>query len=123
MTSWFGITGATHPPKIFGRPSFISDLFSMKSLEGRVNNLNEHHESMIPVRQTEELRERWTAIQASFVDEPRKAVEEADHLVASAIKQIEEVFAAQRSNLEKQWTRGDQISTEDLRVSLQHYRD
>jgi len=78
---------------------------------------------MIPARQSEELRERWMTIQSNFVDEPRKAVEDADQLVASAIKQIEEVFSAQRANLEKQWTRGEQISTEDLRISLQHYRE
>ena len=93
-----------------------------------MKNLEEPRESkprvsMIPARQSEELRERWMAIQSNFVDEPRKAVEDADHLVASAIKQIEEVFSAQRANLEKQWTRGEQISTEDLRVSLQHYRE
>jgi hypothetical protein len=69
------------------------------------------------------LREQWRIIQSSFVDEPRRSVEQADKLVASAIKQIEEVFAAERSNLEKQWSRGDQVSTEDLRVCLQHYRD
>ena len=78
--------------------------------------------ALLPKRQLEELRGRWSSIQTSFVDEPRKAVEAADKLVASAIKQIEEVFFAQRSNLEKQWSRGDQVSTEDLRVCLQHYR-
>jgi len=78
--------------------------------------------SLLPARQGQELRDHWTAIQSRFVDEPRKAVEEADSLVASAMKQIEEVFAAQRNNLEKQWKRGEEVSTEDLRVSLQHYR-
>jgi len=78
--------------------------------------------SLITTRQVEELRERWTAIQSRFVDEPRKSVQEADQLVQSAIQQIEEVFASERSNLEKQWSRGDQASTEDLRICLQHYR-
>jgi hypothetical protein len=73
--------------------------------------------------QIEELRAKWNSIQTNFVDQPHKAVEDADNLVASAIKQIEEVFAAQRSNLEKKWQGGDDLSTEDLRVSLQRYRD
>jgi len=77
---------------------------------------------IIPKRQLEELRGRWTNIQAGFVDEPRKAVQEADALVKMAIKQIEETFSAERTELEKQWSRGDTVSTEDLRVSLQHYR-
>jgi hypothetical protein len=73
--------------------------------------------------QVEELRTKWNSIQTNFVDQPRKAVEDADNLVASAIKQIEEVFAAQRANLEKKWQGGDNVSTEDLRVALQRYRD
>jgi hypothetical protein len=65
---------------------------------------------------------RWEAVQTGFVDEPRKAVEEADSLVAQVIKRLSEVFADERTNLEHQWDRGDQISTEDLRIALQKYR-
>ncbi len=65
---------------------------------------------------------RWDAIQTGFVDEPRKAVEEADTLVAEVMKKLAEVFAKERSELEKQWDRGDRISTEDLRVALRRYR-
>jgi hypothetical protein len=57
------------------------------------------------------------------VDEPRKAVADADRLVTDAIKQLEGTFTAQRSNLEKQWTQGQEVSTEDLRITLQHYRE
>ena len=78
--------------------------------------------SLLPPRQVEELRERWTSIQSRFVDEPRKSVEDADKLVLSAIQQLEEVFSSERAGLEKQWTRGEEVSTEDLRVCLQHYR-
>jgi hypothetical protein len=69
-----------------------------------------------------DLRTRWKDIQTGFVDEPRKAVEQADGLVASAMKRLAEVFAQERSKLEQQWDRGDQVSTEDLRVALQRYR-
>ena len=78
--------------------------------------------TLIPPQQVEHLRQQWTNVQSHFVDEPRKSVEEADQLVAAAIKQIEDGFSAGRSNLEKQWSRGDQASTEDLRICLQHYR-
>lgn len=67
-------------------------------------------------------RTRWDAIQTGFVDEPRKAVEEADALVAQVIKRLSEVFAEERATLEHQWGRGSQISTEDLRQSLRKYR-
>jgi hypothetical protein len=31
-------------------------------------------------------------------------------------------FAEERQNLESQWDRGDDVSTEDLRIALQRYR-
>jgi hypothetical protein len=68
------------------------------------------------------FRTRWEAVQTGFVDEPRRAVEEADSLVAQVIKRLSEVFADERTSLERQWDRGDQISTEDLRVALRKYR-
>ena len=68
------------------------------------------------------LRDRWSSIQAGFVDEPRRAVEQADGLVAEAMKRLAEMFAQERSNLEQQWDRGGDVSTEDLRQALQRYR-
>jgi len=77
---------------------------------------------MFPGEEAAGYRTRWDAIQTGFVDEPRKAVEEGDALVAQMIKRLTEVFADERSSLEKQWDRGEQVSTEDLRQSLQKYR-
>jgi len=96
---------------------------SMQKTEAEVIPFQRTSGSLLPNLQVEELRTKWSTIQTNFVDQPRKAVEDADHLVASAIKQIEEVFAARRANLEKKWQGGDDVSTEDLRVSLQRYRD
>jgi hypothetical protein len=70
----------------------------------------------------QELRSRWDRIQTAFVDEPRDAVKQADELVAQAIKGLAENFAAARNRLEEQWDRGDDVSTEDLRVALKKYR-
>ena len=75
-----------------------------------------------PITRLDDLRNRWNDVQTAFVDEPRRAVEQADGLVASAMKRLAEVFAEERSKLEKQWDRGDNVSTEDLRVALQRYR-
>ena len=69
-----------------------------------------------------QLRNQWTDIQAGFVDEPRRAVERADGLVADAIKRLAETFANERAQLEGQWDRGSDVSTEDLRQALQRYR-
>jgi hypothetical protein len=69
-----------------------------------------------------ELRERWERLQARFVDEPQEAVEEADGLVSDVFDQLTRTFAAERGSLEEQWNRGEEASTEDLRVALQRYR-
>jgi hypothetical protein len=71
---------------------------------------------------TVEVRSRWEKIQGGFVDEPRRAVEEADTLVAELMQQLADSFANERKGLEGQWDRGDEVSTEDLRIALQRYR-
>ena len=68
------------------------------------------------------FRSRWEAVQTGFVDEPRAAVEQADALVAEVIKRLAEVFADERTTLEQQWGRGDNVSTEDLRIAMKRYR-
>ena len=77
---------------------------------------------LFPNNELDDLKNRWSTVQAAFVDEPRRAVEQADGLVASAMKRLAEVFAEERSRLEQQWDRGDNVSTEDLRLALQRYR-
>jgi hypothetical protein len=72
--------------------------------------------------ETAGYRTQWDAIQTGFVDEPRKAVQEADALVALVMKRLSDVFTEERSSLERQWGKGDEISTEDLRVALRRYR-
>lgn len=81
--------------------------------------------AMFAPDEAEGFRTRWDAIQTGFVDEPRRAVEEADSLVAQVIKRLSEVFADERSHLEGQWGRADrddQASTESLRLALRKYR-
>ena len=68
------------------------------------------------------FRERWEGFQRGFVDEPRDSVEQADALVAELMQKLAQTFSDERSSLEDQWSRGDDVSTEDLRVALQRYR-
>ena len=69
-----------------------------------------------------EFQRRWETIQTGFVDEPRQTVEQADELVAHVMKRLAEGFATERERLEGQWGRGEDVSTEDLRIALQRYR-
>ena len=68
-----------------------------------------------------DFRARWEVIQQGFVDDPRKAVTEADNLVDDLLKRLSDTFERQHQDLEKQWSDGEP-STEDLRSALQRYR-
>src|SRR5215471_20379589 len=96
------------PRKNYEKHFSISEICLKKSWEGPMNESNElrnreqdvvlNHPvdgetaTLISADQVEHLRQQWTTVQSHFVDEPRKSVEEADHLVATAIKQIEDGF-------------------------------
>lgn len=71
---------------------------------------------------SERLRTRWIEIQGRFVDDPRSAVQQADALVSEVVDKITQMFASEHSSLDSQWKQGNNVSTEDLRKALQHYR-
>lgn len=77
---------------------------------------------LFPTGEAEGFRSRWHEVQVGFVDDPGTAVEQADSLVAEMIRRLAKVFADERSKIEAQSSRGDNISTEDLRVALRQYR-
>ena len=49
-------------------------------------------------------------------------MQEADGLVAEMIERLAQMFSEERTRLESQWGRGDDVSTEDLRIAFQRYR-
>jgi hypothetical protein len=69
------------------------------------------------------LRARWENVQAGFVDDPRECVQKADGLVSDLVDQLTTGFTEARSRLEEQWARGEEASTEDLRIALKRYRE
>jgi hypothetical protein len=78
--------------------------------------------SLLPDGEETDFQRRWEDIQTRFVDDPRQAVEDADALVAGVMQRIAEGFAQARDGLEGQWSRGEDVGTEELRVALQRYR-
>ena len=72
--------------------------------------------------ESEGFRARWTDVQTGFVDAPRRSVEQADALVAELMQHLAKSFADERSRLEGQWDRGEDIPTDDLRTAFQRYR-
>lgn len=77
---------------------------------------------LFPTNETERFRQRWEKLQAGFVDQPRQVVAEADELVNELMQQLTAGFSDKRAGLEAQWEQGEQVSTEDLRVTLTRYR-
>jgi hypothetical protein len=77
---------------------------------------------LFPSEESDSFRKSWHAIQGSFVDTPREAVQRADELVASVIQHLTQSFANERSKLEGDWSKGNEVSTEDLRQALRRYR-
>jgi hypothetical protein len=84
-----------------------------------------HDESLEPLfaaEQAEGYRNRWTAIQSSFVDDPSAAVRAGDELVAQVMSELANSFAGQRHRIESQLGKSGPGNTEDLRVALRTYR-
>ena len=78
--------------------------------------------SLLPADEESDLQSRWEEIQTRFVDDPRRAVQDADELVAGVMQRLAERFAQARDGLEGQWSRGEDVGTEELRLALQSYR-
>lgn len=72
--------------------------------------------------QLQDMLVQWKDIQAEFADEPRKAVQDADALVAELMQRLAQMFASEREQLESQWSGGGDVDTEDLRHGLRRYR-
>jgi hypothetical protein len=78
--------------------------------------------SLLSYPDSDHFRARWNEIQGMFVDEPRSAVQQADALVSEVVVHITQMFEDEHNSLESQWNQGNDVSTEDLRKALQHYR-
>ena len=78
--------------------------------------------ALFPTEAAQEFRSRWDAVQIGFVDDPQRAVQQADELVAQVMKSLAESFAQQRSQIEAGVRDSGQASTENQRIALQRYR-
>ena len=131
-----GAAGAAAPPapsrgsaerELEGRRRAGSEMAAARQAEGeRPAGTRESADrptgSLFRPEEAESLRSRWDGIQTQFVDEPRSAVEKADALVGDVMQRLADGFSSERARLEREWDRGEGVSTEDLRVALKRYR-
>jgi hypothetical protein len=109
-------------PKQRSASTFASDSAASQNTATGAQANGRNESPLFAENELRDFRARWDQVQTSFVDEPRHAVEQADTLVATVVKRIAEQFAEERSKLETQWDRGDNVSTEDLRQGFKRYR-
>src|SRR5215216_8100915 len=105
-----------------GKPYTTADIANGGRESSNQVRTDEDADHLLPEERLTSLREQWSGIQTSFVDEPESSVEKADELVADVIQTLAKRFAEERDTLERQWSGGGDASTEDLRKALQHYR-
>lgn len=65
--------------------------------------------------------DRWEDIQVRFVDQPQESVAAADQLVDDVVNAMTTRLGDQRRQLESLWQHDEEVSTEQLRQSLQRY--
>jgi hypothetical protein len=115
------VSGVTDRPLAPGITDPRSDTARRATSDAAVID-DTRHMDLFPNEELVGYRTQWESIQIGFVDQPRAAVEQADALVSQVVTRLTEVFTRERSTLEGQWTKGDSVSTEDLRIALQRYR-
>jgi hypothetical protein len=77
---------------------------------------------LITPAEDEELRRRWDDLQVRFVEDPRGQVAEADQLVGDLLDQLRAGLDRHRSELRRGWEHDEEVTTEQLRQTLQAYR-
>lgn len=114
---------AQHPmadsPPVAGRPE---PLRVDQPAPGQTHLDPRSSEEFFPPERREQLKGTWLDIQSAFIDEPQRAVKNADGLVKEILGSVSQRFEGARHALEAEWNRGEQASTEALRVALQRYR-
>ena len=104
-----------------GEPEPVADAVEAEPSE--VDHESSTPEMLFADDDVADMRARWAGVQAAFVDNPKECVQKADHLVSDLVDHLTTGFAEARTRLEEQWSRGQEASTEDLRMALMHYRE
>ncbi|OEJ27072.1 hypothetical protein BGM19_13195 [Streptomyces agglomeratus] len=85
---------------------------------------SESHAPLIPQGERDKLALRLQQAVNTFVDGPRRAVEEADGVFEEAARRLTDAVAERRGSLRSAWAAEDrEAETEELRIALRTYRE
>jgi len=84
---------------------------------GRAPGADDARKPLFGQREAEEFHTRWRELAATFVDEPKAAVREAESLVGKLMDELKDHLDEQKRSLS-----GDRTDTEELRIALRRYR-
>ncbi|WP_030040256.1 hypothetical protein [Streptomyces resistomycificus] len=90
-----------------------------------------HGTNLLPSDESDKLAQRLQHAVAGFVDEPKHAVEEADHVLEEAAARFTDAVTQRRRTLRNSWEASDggagrtasATDTEQLRLALRDYRE
>ncbi|MFD3503071.1 hypothetical protein [Streptomyces sp. NPDC058678] len=91
-----------------------------------------HGSGLLPHDESDKLAQRLQHAVAGFVDEPKTAVEEADHVLEEAAARFTDAVTQRRRTLRNSWQATDSgtegmpttsTDTEQLRLALRDYRE
>jgi hypothetical protein len=79
--------------------------------------------SLLPHDESDKFSLRLQHAVTGFVDEPRSAVEEADHVLEEVATRLTEAVTKRRATLHGSWQSKGSDDTEQLRLALRDYRE
>nr|WSY55285.1 hypothetical protein OG999_37610 [Streptomyces sp. NBC_00886] len=79
--------------------------------------------SLVPHDESDKFSLRLQHAVTGFVDEPRSAVEEADHVLEEVAARFTEAVTKRRDTLHGSWESSASADTEQLRLALRDYRE
>jgi hypothetical protein len=80
------------------------------------------HGPVLSAEDAQDFRERWSAIQAMFVDDPHRAAADADEFVGDVAQAYSLGLERRRQALTSAWAQDGHDGTEQLRLTLREYR-
>lgn len=88
----------------------------------RVTEDDESSPRLFQPEAAERFRVEWQQIQTRFVDDPKDAVQDADHLLTEVLESLTGTVTERKHELEEQWHGESDAPTENLRLALRRYR-